>query len=206
MVVMAIPGILYKEWFWLVMLLCLVAALSFARRKYPARSPSESKFFSRHKQTIRRAADLFLVACVVLITCPVLLISVQSIFDTASLPQPIRAMGLEAYSAGLSIVFMLWSGLVGFVIGQLSTFQSNLTRRKRIVLLVMCLLPVAFMLAALATVIAELRWSIIQICVGVSWPSWVVNASAILTGEGFFRRLWWIKCKLGLARGDYPDW
>jgi hypothetical protein len=206
MVAMAIPGILYEEWFWLVMVLCLVAALTFVRRKYPPRSPSESKFFNRHKQTIRRATDLFIVVCVVLITCPVLLISVESISDAASLPRPVRAIGLNAYSAGLSIMFMFWSGAAGLMIGQLSTFQSNLTRRKRIVLLAICLLPVAFMLTALATIGAELRWSIILICVGVSWPSWLVNASAVLTGQHFFRRLWWIMCRLRLASGDYPDW
>jgi len=206
MVAMAIPGILYKEWFWLAILLCLMATLSFVRRKHPPRRPNESKFFDRHKQTIRRATDFFLIACVVLITCPVLLISVQSIFDTASLPRLIRATGFEAYSVALSVMLMFWSGAAGFMIGQLSTFQSNLTERKRILLLVICLLPVVFMLTALAMDVAGLRWSIVLICVGVSWPSWLVNASAIVTGQHFYRRLWWIMCRLRLASGDYPDW
>jgi hypothetical protein len=88
----------------------------------------------------------------------------------------------------------------------LSVFQSDITTLKRIVLLVLCLLPAVFAAANLSVASSEIGWSAISFGVLACIPSWVVNGPAVLTRQPFLQVMWRVMRKLNLASGDYPEW
>jgi hypothetical protein len=178
----AIPEILYKEWFWLPIAAGLIIAACFARRKNRPPFPRMRGFFARHERVITRINDILLI-CVVLIPVPFLPYVVGGLFNALPDHEPARTVLLQSAWAFLFMSLIVWSGISGFFIGLLSVFQSNLTKTKRIILLILCLLPVTFTVLAVLTDIPETRWSIVQLCLYFSAGSWIVNAPAIIVGK-----------------------
>lgn len=150
-----------------------------------------------------RMLDVFLIAMVVLWTF-VPCNPIHEICDAwaaSSEPAEVRAAMISSSCAGL----VVWSGLTSATLGFLSFFQSNLTRRKRIVLLVLCLLPAFF--TAMAPLVGPAEdWRLsIQLGVLLSGPTWVVNGPGALTGLSLSEVLWRVMVRLRLASGDLPD-
>ena len=204
MVATAIPGFLYEDWFWLAILLGLFILLRFAKRRgrYPPPFPRIAAFLTRHQKHIVRATDLFIVVSVVLFGGFLLSFLVTDMVKALSAPLPVRATRLQYTWLGGLGAMIFWSGMAALLIGLLSPFHSNLTRRKRVFLLLLCLLPVALTALALATASADVRWSMIQLGAAACSPGWIVNAPPILVGQhciDFGRR---ILCKLHLVSSD----
>lgn len=190
MVSAAIPEILYKQWFWLPIAVGLTVISLFIKRKSPPPSPRVGKFLAKHKRHIIKINDILLL-CIVLLWFPFLMIdslidSVRDAFGSLSAPEPRRTMLLQSHLMFLFTLLIFWSGTSGLLVGFLSFFQSNLTKTKRIILLVVCLLPVAFTVFQIVTDFTENTWLIIQLCFYCSAGSWIINAPAIITGSHFF--------------------
>ena len=83
------------------------------------------------------------------------------------------------------ILLTVWTGASGFWIGLLSIFQLDLTKIKRIIILIVCLLPIIFTILHVLNDFTESRWLAIQICVYSSALSWIVNMPAVITGKSF---------------------
>lgn len=185
MVLAAIPEILYKDWFWLPIAVGLTVIIYFARRKGPPPFPGVGKFFAKHKRAITRITDIFWICLVLFFLAFLLLLPLRILFESLSDPEPIRTMSLQFACSFLFLSLTVWSAFSGLAIGSLSVFQSNLTKTKRIVLLVVCLLPVTFTVLEVLTGIPETRWATVQLGLYLSAWSWIVNAPAIITGKPF---------------------
>jgi hypothetical protein len=83
-------------------------------------------------------------------------------------------------------LLIIWSGISGFFAGNLSIFQSNITKIKRIILLIVCLLPIVFTILHVLTDTTESPWLIVQLCIYCSVGSWIINMPAVLFGKDFF--------------------
>jgi hypothetical protein len=192
----AIPGILGKWWFWLAIMPAFLAVLYCARRKYPASFVRFGASLAKHQKAIAGVANVIIVFSVVLFLGLWLSIPVRAALEAWSEPEPMRTMELRStWSSGL-LLMAVWSGQASLFLGWLSPFHSNLTRRKRVILLTLCLLPIGFTAVVLAGDSTGDRRSTIQLCALASWPGWVMNAPAILLGQHFADFVRRIFCKL----------
>ena len=141
------------------------------------------EFFARHKKAIERIADVFLISVVLFFLAFLLLYVVPGLFNDVPDREPARTLYLQFALALLFTSLTVWSGFSGAAIGSLSFFQSNLAKTKRIILLVVCLLPIAFTLLEVLTGIPENRWATVQLGIYSSAVSWIFNAPAIIVGK-----------------------
>jgi hypothetical protein len=199
----SIPQILVKEWFWLAIMAGLFVVLHSVRKRYPPPFPKSRQFLRRRRTTIKRAMDVFAIGAVLL--CSLFLLyplrGAIGAWGAPSEPREVRAVLISSSF----IDMVVWSGVTGPVIGFLSFFQSSLTRFKRIVLLILCLLPPFFTAVALLAGSIENWRSAVQLGAMFSAPTWVVNGPGVLIGQPLPNVLWRIMCKLRLASGDLPD-
>lgn len=205
MVALTIQEIFFEEWFWWIIWIPLLIAIYFLRRKHPLPPPKPSSFFIKHKETIKKITDVGLI-CIVLIGCLLLLpFPIIQIFHSLNEPKEIRATDLHFAWSSLLMSLITVSGHSSMFIGFLSVFHQNLTKHKRIFLLSICLLPIAFTALELLTGMVKMPWTTIRICIYNSTGSWIVNAPAIFLGKHFFPVSWNIMRKLNFASGDYPE-
>lgn len=198
---LALSNILFKSWFWCVIWLVLGVIIYFARRKSSTPFPRVGEYFVRHKKGITRILDIFVIT-VVLLWFLLPLSEVREVLDALSEPEVVRATHLQSAWSFLFISLIIWSGWSGFLVGFLSVFQSNLTKAKRFILLIVCLLPVAFTVLAVLMNIKTSPWITIQICLYSSIFNWILNAPAIIVGKHFIYVFQSILCALHLISGD----
>lgn len=180
----AIPEILYKEWFWLPIAVGLTVVIYFVRRKSPPPFPRVGKFIERHKRGITKIFDIFVIF-IFLLWSYFMLSFVWEVFSVSSESEPIRTMSRKLDWMLIFALLMIWSGISGFFVGLLSVFQSNLTKIKRIILFIVCLLPIVFTVLHMLTDITESHWLIVRLCICCSAGSWIVNMPAVLFGKDF---------------------
>ena len=157
----------------------------------------------RYRKAIATATDVLLIGTI-LLGCTIFLSAFRE--DFRAWHDPIQLQAVRAvHLFSLLVDVVVWSGVLGPLIGLLSFFQSNLTRFKRVILLILCLLPVLFTVPALVTGSAEDRRLMIQFGIIFSTPGWIENGPSVLTGQPLFHIIWRIMCKLHLASGDVPD-
>jgi hypothetical protein len=125
-----------------------------------------------------------------------------------------RALAMDGFQKQMELRFAwlsLWGGMViasawgSAMVGLLPVFQTSITRLKRIVLLAVCLLPVAFTLLNSRAASSELRWDVVGIMITFSVPGWVINGPAILAGQPFLRVIWRVMRALRLTSSDYAE-
>jgi len=203
MITLTIPTIFSNQWFWLS-LMAVVIALHYFWGKTPP-PPKPSKFFTKHKKTITKIGDIFLISIILLIIClqwfsfPIN----TALKDFSELPR-IGTLELRLICSIFLITMIICSGTAGGLIGLLSVFRSNLTKAKRIILLIVSLLPLTVTIIALSITTTENLWSFIKIGLIYSSTCWIFNGPAIIAGKHFFWVSWKLLCKLRLASGDYP--
>jgi len=187
MISAAIPDILYKEWFWLPIAVSLIVVALFARRKgSPPPFLRMREFFARHQRTIIKISDILSISLVLFFLAFLLLFPLRIVFDSLSDPKPIRTMDLQVACSFLFTSLTFWSVFSGLAIGSLSFFLTNLTKKKRVILLLVCLLPVIFTILEVLTGIPETRWSTIQLGLYSSLVIWGINAPTIIVGKHLF--------------------
>ncbi|MGA2172112.1 MAG: hypothetical protein ABSG82_03740 [Sedimentisphaerales bacterium] len=184
------PKVFFNAWLWIGIAAVLLAIRYFFGKPQQPRKPSE--FYLKHKKTIMRTTDVFLILVILFGWIP-LIYSNELIMGSVA-------------------VFAVWgtitSGISGGLIGLLSVFQSNLTRRKRLILFVVSILPVCFTILALMTVRfdePETIWLTAKLGFWASVFCWLINGSAIITGQRFTRIVWSLMRKLKLVSGEFPE-
>ncbi len=203
MVAGPIPQMFFEDWFWLVIVAGLLVVLHFIRKPYSRPCPKSHESPGKYRKVVVAVTDAFLIGTV-LFGCTVFLSALREDFRTwhdPLHPQAIRAM----HRSLLFIDVVVWSGVLDPLIGSLSFFQSNLTRVKRIILLILCLLPALFTVPAVLTSPAENRWVVALLGVVFSAPGWIENGPSVVTGQPLFDIVWRVMRKLHLASGDVPD-
>ena len=130
------------------------------------------------------------------------MLSAGIIVDALGAPQAIRATAVQtALSAGF-VAMIFWSGYAAFLIGLLSPFYSNLTKSKRVFLLLASLLPGALVALSLAVAPSDLRGWMIGLGVIGCMSGGLVNVPAIVMGIPFLDFVQRIARKLRLAPND----
>ncbi len=156
----------------------------------PTASP-KATIFVKHRKLIRKLCDIFLI-CILLfnlllfmrIAIPVL---INNIFKPPS-EHEIRAEDVQAASWSILLTATIClSGLSGMLVGLLSVFQSNLTKLKRVILLIIVFLPLASTILALRIGPYEDSWSILKLGLLSSLGCWLINGPAVLAGISFFQ-------------------
>jgi len=153
-------------------------------------APPKATIFVKHRKLIRKLCDIFLI-CILLfnlllfmrIAIPVL---INNIFNPPSEPE-IRAGHVQATWFILLMATICFSGLSGTLIGLLTVFQSNLTRVKRVILLIIVILPLASIISALLIDPSEDPRSILKLGLLSSLGCLLVNGPAVLAGRPFFQ-------------------
>ena len=199
-----IPESLYRYRLSLIAAIVLIAIIYFTREKSPPPFPGAGKFFKKHERIIIKISNILCI-CMVLLWSYILLLPVWGDFR-----DPIESESARTFiqRSDLMFTFMLltvWSGISGFFVGLLSVFQSNITKIKRIILLIVCLLPIVFTILQLLTDITESPWIIVQLCIYPSAGSWFINMPAVLVGRSFSELLGDILKKLKLVPSHHAD-
>lgn len=202
MISITIPTIFFNIWFWLA-LMAIVIVIHYFWGKTPP-PPKPSKFFAKYKKTITKIMDVCII-CFVLVYCLLLMsFPVRQIVDDLSMPHQFRAEILRIAWQSLLFQIIMCSGWLGFFIGLLSAFHSNLTKVKRIILLIICLLPIVFTTLLLLIEPSGKHWATIQLGLSSSWACWLINGPAIIVGKHFIRVAWSLLRILKLVSGDFP--
>lgn len=194
-----VPQILYQQWFWFAILAVLLVALHFVRKKSPPPFPKSREFLGGHQKTIMKAMDLALIGMILLYSMTLFSV-VREFYGAWAIAPESQEIRASAVSSSLAIM-VVWSGFMGPAIGALSFFQANITKLKRIILLILCLLPVFFTTVASLAGFAENWRSVVQLGVMFSVPTWVVNGPGALIGQPFPDVLRRIIRKLRLVSG-----
>jgi hypothetical protein len=186
MSVLSISEILYKKWFWFAIAIPIAIILYFIRKKSPASLSRTDNVFVRHKVTIRKVLDVFLIFTI--LCCWLLPLSFAwNIFQLSSPPESIRLATQQFERKIILIPLIVLSGLSSLLLGLISVFQTKLTKTKRIILFVACSLPIAFTIILLLTDKTLGSWSIVRLYLNGSFLSWIINAPAIFLNKPFFQ-------------------
>lgn len=209
MISITIPKIFFNTWFWFVLALTIIVTVFLIKRKQPT-PPKPNKFFLKHEKSITRIVDIFLISIVLFGWLPIIYIStsiaLESIFNTTSKLELLSESLLFALAFFLIPAIPL-SGVSGVLVGCLSIFHLNLTKVKRIILLIISLLPIIFTILLLLinhTEKPEDFRLIIKLGLGSLAGCWLINGPAIIIGKHFLPVYWNIMRKLRLVSGDYP--
>jgi len=197
MILVTVLKILFNIWFWFA-LIAVIIVIHFFWGKTPA-PKKPSKLFLKHKKTVTKATDIFIICLVLMVTCVLLARPIYWIHQALSELEPVRSAELQFATLTFLVMITVVTGFSGAFIGMLSIFQSKLTRTKRVVLLSVCLLPIAFSALSFFTDPAQRPTQIINICLRASLTSWVVNFPAIFFGIHFISITQKILCKLRLV-------
>lgn len=201
MVSTIIPKVLHSSYFWCIVLLILCIPIYFARKKSPPPFPRVGKFFKKHKRAVTKVSDILCI-CMILLLSYVSYFTLHTykmIFSDLSQLESSGTTFVQSDRSFLLQTLIMWTGASGLWIGLFSIFRSNITIIKRIVLLIVCLLPIAFTIIQILMDYTESHWSIIQLCIYSSLFSWTINMPTVLTGKTFFELLEGILKKLKLA-------
>ncbi|MBN1358952.1 MAG: hypothetical protein JW993_00085 [Sedimentisphaerales bacterium] len=181
MITGSVPRILFSDWLWWAILAVVLALAFLLRKRYPRPSPEISNFLVRHRGTIARVIDIALIIAV-LFWSPLLFDAIRGFRQArAGATEPPLSLA-QALSMSLVMV-AVWSGFVAPFLGCLSVFRFRITTPKRIVLLILCLLPMIFATVALLFSPVEDRRPVAQLGALVCVPTWIANGSRALTGR-----------------------
>ena len=197
---LTIPNIFFNSWFWLPIALPVVIILYFLRKKSPPPFPKTGKFFKNHKVAIRKVADVLLICMVLFFWLFPLSIEID-FYKSSSHPVPIQPEILQLEQTVFLMTLIFFSGQSGLFIGAISIFQKDLTKTKRVILLVACMPPIVFTTLLLLTNKTIGSWSIIRLCLYGSFLSWFINAPAIFLNKPFVKFMEDIVQKLKLLFG-----
>lgn len=201
-----VPNIFFNSWFWITVAGILIAIFYFFGKPQQPRKPNE--FYLKHKKTIRRILDGFLILILIFTWGMTFYFSISINRgwpkDIPQTPEIMR-FPLEIF---LTMSISQW-GWTALCIGMLSVFSLNLTKAKRLILLIVSLMPIPLtilLLVLLPSKKPEDLWLTFRIGLfSLGW-CWIFNGPAIIAGTHFFRVAWYISRALHINSGEYPDW
>ena len=168
-------------------------------------APPKATIFVKHRKLIRKLCDIFLI-CILLFNLLLFtrIALIDNIFNPPSEPE-IRAGHVQATWFIFLMSAICFSGLSGMLVGLLSVFQSNLTKVKRVILLIIVVLPLASIILALLIDPFEDPSSILKLGLLSSLGCWLVNGPAVLAGRPFFQIINVFVTKLYRALHAVPE-
>jgi hypothetical protein len=192
MVSTVLPKILFSQYFWWIIAFVLLVTFLFVRKKNPPPFPgarkSIRKFCKKHEKRITKISDIFWI-CMILLMAYFLYFILSTFrmdFSVLSESESIRTKFIKSDRWFIFSTLIIWSGISGFFVGFLSFFQSNITKIKRIILLIVCLSPIVFTVIQVLIDAIESLWWTIELCLFFSAGSWIINMPTVLVGKSSF--------------------
>jgi len=183
-----VPKIFLQGWFWAVLLLGILFLVYVVKKREPAATPKSNTIFVKHRKLIRKLEDVLIICIllfnVTLFMCVAIPLAIDNIFNPPPEPE-VRAAHLQTTWALFLMAAICPLGLSGALAGLLSIFQSNLTKLKRVILLIICLLPVVLTVWALQLEFSR-EYKLVKLGLLSSFACWIVNGPAVLAGKPFF--------------------
>ncbi len=186
MISTVIPNILFSGNFWLIIAFGLIVVIHFALKKSPPPFPKAGKLIEKRTKRITTILDILIIS-LTLLWSYILLSFICVVFRTSSKYEPFRPIFQQSDLTITYALLIIWSGQSGLLVGFISFFNSNLTKTKRIILLIVCLLPIIFTVLLLLKDNTLGPWSIVQICLYSSAGSWIINTPLIFIGKNIFQ-------------------
>jgi hypothetical protein len=119
-----------------------------------------------------------------------MLLSIDALNKAMADKQPISQFAIRCIVSLFLVGMIMFTGIAGAFVGCLSAFQYNITRKKRIILLIICLLP-AFLTIADLIIQPQFSpssndyWLIIKLGLLYSSITWLSNGITIIFGKHF---------------------
>lgn len=165
--------------------------------------PESDLFITRHAKTIRLVSfGVFLLAVIVFVLYPWACAFSRALATDGPIRQGELRFAWSQFLEGMAIAFA--GG--GAIIGIFPVFQRSITRFKRIILFVLCLLPMTFTLLSSVAASSGFGWPVIKLGLTVSSACWIINGPAILTGRPFLQFVWRVSRTLHLTSSEYAEW
>jgi hypothetical protein len=177
------------EWpLWVLYGVAILVSLYLARRMrkkgldpYPTREK-----FEKHKKTIDKVTNIF-CGGVIILAAAVMIFGIS--LPLREIINPIAPLDEKTQILELGLVFMqlTWFlGLTSFFIGMTTYFQQNLTKKKRIILLIVSIVPVCFFITWAfiddgTPSLTKLKFAF-SYCSGIA----IINGPGIVSGTSFF--------------------
>ena len=154
---------------------------------YECKENAEKRgFVCRHKTYFRKTGDMF-IACFIIFFCFISMrIPIDYLHKVISQQDQIGLIEIRRISGLFLISFIVCFGAGGCYAGLLSVFQSNLTQLKRIILLIVCLLPLVFTILHFIISPFSNIWLLIKLGIMYSSMCWIVNGPSIILGRHWF--------------------
>ena len=188
MVSTIIPKILFNQYFWFIIAFGLIVMIHFACKKSPPPFPRAGKSIEKRTKRITTILDILLISLIILWSY-IMFSFVRGVYRASHEPESIRAIFQQSDLTITFALLIIWSGSSGSFVGYLSVFHSNITIRKRIILLIVCSLPIVFTILQMLTGYTESYWLTIQLCLVCSMLSWAVNMPVVITGSSSYELL-----------------
>ena len=193
-----IPKILYSSWFYFCLMVIIIFINYFWGKPLPAKKPSV--FFTKHNKLIARIIDISIICLIIFLNLSMLIFQVKSFFGISQYQKD-----LKFELSFLFISLIISSGWTVIMVGMLSVFQKNIIKYKRILLFLICLLPVLFTILAVLNEPEESHPTTIKLGLSFLISCFLINSPAIILGIGFFRFCWLVLNKLHLISGEYIE-
>ena len=148
----------------------------------------QSSFFSKHGKIISWIGNIFLFFWIGLWFYLSMSIPSQSLSKLLREGQTVSGLNMLMALSTCLLGMTTFIGIAGATLGFMSFFQYHITKTKRIVLLIVCLLPI--ILASVNLIIHHQLgpysiddWSIIKLGLLYSSMAWIVNSTTIILGK-----------------------
>ncbi len=201
-----IPNLFFNAWFWVSIAGVFIALYYFFNKQSLPRKPG--KFFIKHKKRIRLISDIFLILILIFSWSMTFYFSISTNRGLPKdLPQTSEFIRLPLEVFLIMSIFQ-WGWTV-LCIGSLSYFYLNLTKAKRLILLVLSLMPIVLTALLLVLIPPEKPddlWLTLRIgLLSLTW-CWLFNGPAIIAGKHIFYLAWYISRALRITSSEHPDW
>ncbi len=201
--------ILFNIWFYLGLVAAIITINYFWGKPFVVSKPG--KFFSKHEETIRKVLDIIIICLIIFISLTMIYsieMFLESLIDFNENQTSDRTFesSILPFELSILLISLIWySGIAGFFTGLLSVFQKNIKKTKRIILLIISILPIFFTISLLIIWPNENRWSTIQFGFTPSIFCWFINGPAIILGQPWIKFWFSVMRRLRIVSGELAE-
>jgi hypothetical protein len=155
-----------------------------------AENAKQPSFIGKHGKKITLIGNVFLFFWIGFLFYISMLLPIDTLHKAMADKQPISQFAVHCIISLFLVGMIMFTGVAGAFAGCLSVFQYHITRKKRIVLLIICLLP-AFLTVANLIIKPQFglfsadSWPIIKLGLLYSSIAWLFNGTTIIFDKHF---------------------
>ena len=169
--------------FTVLLLSCVI--VRYQNKKKGLTQPTAFHKLAKYEKTIVKICDIFVICVLLLAVGWSFTFCLRTFLQRPSAPY-IQESSFRYDICACLMLLTVFSGMSAVLVGALSCFHTSLTRRKRLILMIVCLMPMVMTIIHLAIDPGTINpWRIIKLGLGFSWPCWFFHGPAIVLGKSF---------------------